>query len=253
MSDDKAFHPIFSAVEHGDLPQVCAYLDQGGDIEIRGKWGVTPLILAVFGGFIELTALLIARGADINARYNAGNTPLIVAAWLGHREIARLLLKHGADSTVTNLGGADALAWAAEHGHMEIVELLLSAGADTLNPALCFACEHGHTAIARFLVEQGANPDYPFGAHRMTPLVAAAYTGHIDTMQYLLAAGANKHAADDAALGWACGFQQLAVAELLLAHGANVNGHGLEGLSFLQEAIAEGRDAVIALLRKYRA
>ena len=212
--------PIFTAIEDDDLPRLCG---------------------------------LLAQGADVNVQNSDGNTPLILAAWLGNMESARLLLDNGAAVAMVNHGGDDALAWAAEYGHGEMVELLLAAGANTLSPALIWACEYGHSAIVQLLVHRGAKLEYEHGIHRMTPLTAAAYTGHADTVRFLLDAGANIHSRDDAALGWALGFRQLAVAELLLAHGANPNGHGEEGRTFLQEAMEEGREEETTLLKAHGA
>lgn len=209
--------------------------------------------MAAWYGRLDILKHLLEQGADINATYNAGNSALIVAAWHGHMDIVGHLLSAGADVALENRDGDDALIWASEHGHLEIVERLLGAGSDSLDAALVFACENDHIEIADLLIRRGASLEHQYGDHRLTPLAAAAYKGHRELVEFLLRQGTDVHARDDAALGWACGFQQLRTAEILISHGANVHGHGAEGLTFLQEAVAEGRNAVAGLLRTHGA
>ena len=249
MSDEQIEHPIFRAIETGDLPEAIRVLGDTPPDDLKNAWNATPLIMAAWHGRLDILKYLLDREADINATYDAGNTALIVSSWRGHRNVVTHLLVEGADIAIKNRGGDDALVWAAEHGHLGIVESLLHAGADSVDAALVFACENGHTKIADLLLRRGACLEYEHGDHRLTPLAAAAYKGYGQLVEFLLGQGADIHTLDDAALGWACGSQQLETAEILISNGANVNGHGEEGRTFLQEAVAEGRAAVADLLR----
>ena len=253
MDTEQTAYPVFRAIETDDLPETIRVLGHTPPDDLRNAWHATPLIMAAWHGHLDIVKYLLDRGADIDAAYEAGNTALIAAAWHGHVDVVTYLISEGADIAVRNRGGEDALVWAAEHGHLEIVKHLLDAGADSVDTAFVFACENGHVEIAALLIRRGASLAYEHGNHRLTPLAAAAYRGHEALVRFLLDEGADIHALDDAALGWACGSQQLETAEVLLSHGANVNGHGAEGLTFLQEAVAEGRTAAVDLLRTHGA
>ena len=253
MNDEQTEHPAFQAIEIGDLSETIRALGDTPPDDLRNAWRATPLIMAAWHGRLDIVKHLLEQGADVDASYDAGNTALIVASWHGNGDVVTHLLSEGADITIKNRGGDDALVWAAEHGHLRIVERLLNAGADSIDAALVFACENGHTEIADLLIRRGASLEYQHGDHRLTPLAAAAYKGYGELVQFLLRRGADIHALDDAALGWACGSQQLETAEILISHGANVNGHGAGGSTFLQEAVEEDRTAVVDLLRAHGA
>ncbi|MCX5728019.1 MAG: ankyrin repeat domain-containing protein, partial [Nitrospirae bacterium] len=253
MNDAQTEHPVFHAIETGDLSATMRAIGDVPRDEPKNGWHATPLIMAAWHGRLDVAKYLLAQGVDVNTTYDAGNTALIVAAWHGHLDVVLHLLSAGADIAVKNRGGHDALVWAAEHGHLAIVDSLLSAGANSVDAALVFACENGHADIADLLIHRGASLAYQHGEHHLTPLTAAAYKGYVELVEFLVNHGADVHALDDAALGWACGFQQLGTAERLILRGANVGGHGAEGRTFLQEAIGEGRTAVADLLRAHGA
>ena len=253
MNATQSEHPVYAAIEIGELAETRKALGATAPDEPRNAWNATPLIMAAWHGRLQIVKYLLEEGADINASYDAGSSALIVAAWHGHAPVVKYLLAAGADLGHKNRGGDDALVWASEHGHTDIVQELLDAGAKSVDAALVFACENGHRAIADELVRRGASLDYQHGDFNLTPLAAAAYRGHVELVDFLLAHGADVNAADDAALGWACGSQQIETSEMLIAHGANVNGRGAEGKTFLEEALDEGRTAVAELLRAHEA
>ncbi len=68
---------------------------------------------------------LLDEGADVNAKGRLGETSLMVASENGRDKIAQLLLEKGADPAVTDMWGQTALLIAAERGHVALVELLL--------------------------------------------------------------------------------------------------------------------------------
>ena len=49
--------------------------------------------------------LLLEHGANVEAKGEYGNTPLILAACHGHKAVVRLLLEHGANCDATNREG----------------------------------------------------------------------------------------------------------------------------------------------------
>ncbi|MCF8051864.1 MAG: ankyrin repeat domain-containing protein [Desulfobacterales bacterium] len=110
-------------------------------------------------------------GADINesgTTINFSGSPLSHAAYYCHPEAVRYLLQKGAD--IEGVGGVltqarRPLHWAVQQDCKEVVRLLLDAGAD-INAKAGWA-SHG------------------------TPLGIAAYYGHIQLTEYLIARGAD--------------------------------------------------------------
>ena len=74
------------------------------DINIKDKYGRTPLHWAVHGGEKDRAESLLAHGADINAKEGlSGNTPLHVAVEHRNLDLARWLVAHGADANARNM------------------------------------------------------------------------------------------------------------------------------------------------------
>ena len=79
---------------------------------------------------------------------------------------------------------------AAEKGNLKRVKLLLEQGgekdaSDGLTTPLREACENCYFDVVQYLVEQGASLDKA-GNNGWTPLLVAAYEGHLEIVRYLL-------------------------------------------------------------------
>ena len=59
---------LFWAILEKNIPVVKSLLSKGADVNIRHKYGWTPLHTAVASGSVELVRLLLNSGADINAQ-----------------------------------------------------------------------------------------------------------------------------------------------------------------------------------------
>ncbi len=65
-----------------DLPEIARLLiDNGADINAKGRFGATPLHEAASRGHEETTRLLISRGANVNAKDSNRERPLDVAKY----------------------------------------------------------------------------------------------------------------------------------------------------------------------------
>ena len=82
---------LHKACEKGNIEAVKQHLADGGDVNVKGDGGRTPLHEAAIEGHTEVVELLIDKGADVNAMDDTGRTPLDYA----EGETADLLRKHG--------------------------------------------------------------------------------------------------------------------------------------------------------------
>lgn len=123
---------IYDAAYEGDLDDVTAAVGQDPSlVNSRFPDGSTPLLMAVYGGHLEVVKYLVSRGADINAfdttyRY----TPLHAAAYVDNTDIAEYLVSKGADVDVKTAAGETPLYLAANSGNVDLVKTLISYGAD---------------------------------------------------------------------------------------------------------------------------
>lgn len=101
-------------------------LANGADPNTQDDHGKTPLMLACFGGYIDVVNGLLVKGAKINARDNDGNTALIIAADspLAEAQIVEDLLKYKADVSAKNKKGETAFLLAARRGKRQVADLL---------------------------------------------------------------------------------------------------------------------------------
>jgi ankyrin repeat protein len=181
-----------------------------------------------------MAELLIAHGAPLDARTKQLRlTPLHFAVLMGHKGVAQALLEHGAD-----INAADALGLTA----------------------LGMAAQAGNTALARVLLDRGAPVDRPMQASKLlpvfagdTPLALATLCNHRDMVAFLLDRGANPN------LRIREGFTPLhladstQIAELLIAHGADLAGRGYEARTPLHQAAMQARAPLVRLLLKHGA
>jgi len=72
--------------------------------------GVTPLLFAARGGFLDAARLLVGGGADVN-QLSAGDqtSPLLIATINGHFDLAKWLLDRGADPNAASANGVTPL------------------------------------------------------------------------------------------------------------------------------------------------
>jgi ankyrin repeat protein len=105
------------------------------DINLRNKYGQTPLQYAVGQKCVEISKLLLAReDVDVNSKDKRGHTPLHAITRrsfsdLGDETIELLLSHPRVKVNIRGKLGRTALSEAAAKGDIEWVELLLSHGA----------------------------------------------------------------------------------------------------------------------------
>ncbi len=242
--DELGNTPLMAAAWIADAAVLEVLLKAGADVSATNKAGANALLYAAT--VEDKARLLVAGGASVKAQSALGNTALMLAARkVGNSRTVKLLLERGAEVNATNIFGATALMAAAAAGDMDSVRLLLDRGADVnakpnMNTdgfiwgggrtALMWASFLGNEPLVKLLLERGAK------IGEFTPvggaLGQAAWGGHAGAARLLLAAGAQVDQRDLIAnytpLHWAASAEHSspALAELLLAHGADANAEG---------------------------
>jgi ankyrin repeat protein len=188
--------PLLAASGHGLIDVVRWLLDHGANVESRGVYLWTSIMLAAANGRLEVVQMLLEHGVHINSASEHGYTSLGRAASSGYVEIVRLLLQHGADIDVQDQDFSTPLHVASSQRKIEVTRLLLDHGAevDAKNKdgrtPLHLASSNGYTGAARLLLDHGANPDAE-DKEGSTPLRLASSADRTETVRLLLERGAS--------------------------------------------------------------
>ena len=154
---------IYEAAKGGDLEGIKEFLAAGVDPDEKTgiTFDLTPLSIA---STKEVAELLIDKGADVNAIPKSGlfGTSLDYAIRNKHPEIANLLRKHGG-KTKKELKVAESIHDASKYGNIEAVKQHLAAGTDVHETddsgqtPLHGAAWIGHKEIVELLIANGAD------------------------------------------------------------------------------------------------
>ena len=182
------------AAMNGHLEAVILLLDRGADINAQIETNKnTALTLACFQGRHEVVATLLDRRANVEHRAKTGLTPLMEAASGGYVEVGKVLLEKGADVNAPPVPSSrdTALTIASDKGHKQFVDLVLKWGAhvDTKNKKgntpIWLACNSGHLDVVHKLIDYEADPTIPDGRN-CSPLMAAFKKGHVKVVKHLV-------------------------------------------------------------------
>jgi ankyrin repeat protein len=178
---------------------------------------------AIRAGEHQRVANLLAQGADVETRDEAGETLLMQAAVNADAAMVRLLLEYGADPNARSPQG-DPVLLRAIHDRAK-VRLLLDRGARVEDRIIVSAAGlPGSRPTLELLLRAGGRLDVDVGG--FTPLMAAAYCGDLECVQFLLQCGAQVNARTPAgltALIEATLSGNVAIVKELLARGADPN------------------------------
>ncbi len=265
MAEGGKANTLHFAMRRGDVSRIKAYIEQGGDVNLRNSRRATLLHAAACGGHADAVRLLIAEGADVSTVAEYVGTPLHVAAGAGHKNIIEILLDGGADVNAappSPRGPLAPLHRAAAGGHADIVRLLISRGADvnanlgsSWTP-LHHASAWGHADVARLLLSEGAGANAKATRRELTPLHRAASGGHEQVVSLLVTHGAKVDARDAdewTPLHMAAHLGHRGVTELVLRNGADVNARNGQGHTPLWCAQDRGQHDIVELLRQHGA
>jgi ankyrin repeat protein len=247
VSDFACEPPILEAAANGHTDVIRLLLENGANINQKGKYGQNALILASENGQEAAVRMLIEAGACINNE--DGTTPIQVASERGHKGIVEMLIQAGAD---VNLCYESALYCASEGGHEDVVRTLILAGADvnlegrkgTALHAASYYYYPGRRKIVELLIDAGADVNKLAGEYG-TALQAAVAGGRdepstLEAVRILIRAGANANLVGGeygTALQAAAYKNRPKIVEELIDAGADVNLVGGEYGTALRAAV----------------
>jgi ankyrin repeat protein len=265
--------PLLLAAGYGTLKDVEAMIATGADVNVTTQTGDTPLCAASRNGKTETVSYLLAHGAQLNPAKSNSYSPLCWAVTCDQKEVVKLLLDKGADVKVVSTDGQ----LVTQAKSVEVLELLLNRGAPMNAPGdrrspLHAAAYDGRLEVAKALLAHGAdaNGTNSWGAR---PLHEAARSEEPSAAmtELLISKGANVNGLDAnrgtplhmAVMGFTGCMDgmippwtksrirkdRLKVAEVLLAHGADLNATNAQGQTPLAWALAEQNSAATAFLK----
>lgn len=207
---------------------------------------------AVRGGDLGAVQGMLAETPDLkNARTEKGVHAAVLAIYYGRKDVADAIVRHGPELMIhdaATLGNLDRVKQLVA----DDPEIVDSLSGDGFTP-LGLAAFTGHLEIAEFLLAQGADVNFVSqDENRFTALTGAVASGNTDIVKLLLMHGADpNHLYEGDAFSpllAAASEGKKEVVELLILHGANVNLKGKGGKSPLGLAREKGHAAVAEAL-----
>lgn len=115
---------LMLAAAEGNLSLVERLMENGAEVNARGKYCMSPLHEAALNDHANIAQYLILHGADIDSLTSQNITPLMCAAAWGCAEVAEILIKSGANVNIVDEYGLTALDIAKEKEELVVFKLL---------------------------------------------------------------------------------------------------------------------------------
>ncbi len=228
------------AAHRDDLETVQQLLAAGADASTANDYGATPVWLAATNGNAAIVDALLDAGADPNAALESGETVLMAAARTGTPAAVAALLDAGADVEAAQVSrGQTALMWAVAENRLEAARLLLERGADV----------HARSRISVAMDRRGARDQVSAEAAAAARPAAGKAAGEVSAIREQNTLGAmERKSGGFTPLMFAARHGDLAMARLLLDHGAAIDDMDAEGGTPLLVATVRGHVPLALLL-----
>lgn len=234
------------AASNGHTETVKTLINAGMD---TGNIDVDCLFRAAKNGYTKTLKVLIDAGVNIDAKNYNNENALMVAIRTNDTKAIQTLISLGANLS------KEILAWSTRNGspytqfflkHMENQNL----AADPYIDALTSAASSGDIETIQTLIASGANINAKAPYSHSTALIFAAEKGHTEVVKFLITAGANINAINykgSTALITAANYGNAEVIKVLASAGANLTIKN-NGFSALSDAIIHGHTAAVQAL-----
>ena len=179
----------------------------------------------------------------VNRRDDQGENIIWKACEAGQLKFVKRLIENNISLMTKRNDGATSFYIACQNGHHEVMELFksqnvdINAVNDNGRTALYSCALNGNYRSAKWLIENGANVELGVKSANndeiLTPLIIASASGHVDIVQLLIDAGAEKKIY---ALSQAVLFNKPEVIRTLLKNGYDVNVILENGITLLMYA-----------------
>ncbi|XP_071105463.1 serine/threonine-protein phosphatase 6 regulatory ankyrin repeat subunit B-like [Haliotis cracherodii] len=237
----------------GNNKDIIQYLISPSNINTRGRFGFTPVMIAAIQGHQSVFNLLVSKQADLTLVDNHGNSLLHTACLGGNKAIVQHLVS---PTNINTRGGhrITPVMMAALRGHQSVFDLLVSKQADlTLVDkdgfsVLHLACVGGNKAIVQHLVSP-SNINAR-GHNGQTPVMMAAVQKHQYVFDLLVSEQADLTLVDEdgnSVLHHACLGGNKAIVQHLVSP-SNINTRGQKGWTPVMMAVGRGHQSVFHLL-----
>jgi len=162
--DDPNTAVLAEAAAKGNEKKVAEAMGRGGQVNARGKTGITPLLYVMAKTLNkEGMRILLRHGADPNYISPSGTGPLITSAQGKDPEFLAILLDGGGNPNLQNHDGESAVFLAGQQSRWKNLDLLLKKGGDiNARDRSGYTLVMLLTMLAQFdqaekLIQQGAN------------------------------------------------------------------------------------------------
>ena len=186
---------LFNAIDHGQIDEVVALLDEGVDADAENHYGWSTLIRASESGHLNVVELLLQRGADPSHGTIGHRIPMHFAAEAGHLEVLKILLQQPhADVNYKDDEGQTALLKAARNGKVDVVRFLLEQDGIDINadskdgftPLLLAIYDDYKDIVHLLCARPDLNPNLADRTHEQSPIWMAV-SSDADMVQALFA------------------------------------------------------------------